>query len=334
MFKDNWRKLIMPAEVKVEDKDSEGNYGVFSCAPLMRGYGTTIGNALRRIMISSICGGAVVAVRIDGVEQEFTTIPGVREDVVEIIMNLKQLRFKIYENDEHVLHLSVSKKGEVLAGDIEDTAQCKIVNKDELLFNIDKEQKMEMSIVVRTGRGYVQSGDHDLEDLPELYIPVDSFFSPVRRVNYKVTNARVKRDFNYDKLTFEVETDGTVTPRDALAYSAMILRQHTKSFINFTVTKEENTTEKDKEEDVNWDLYKSIDDIDLSVRSYNCLKNADIKYVGDMVQKTESEMLRTKNFGRKSLNELKLILDRMGLKFGMNIDSFPNPKILKKLEEK
>jgi DNA-directed RNA polymerase subunit alpha len=319
--------------VKVIKQNEDLTEARFSCEPLMKGYGMTIGNSLRRILLSSLKGTAVIAVKIKGVEHEFTTIPGIREDVVDIILNIKQIRFVATQDKLHHIVLRKNTCGPVTAGDIEDNSVLKVLNKDLVLCNLDEDTEIEIEFLLTSGRGYVQAEDHDSELYTEGYIPVDSFFSPVLNVNYKITGARVKNSFNYDKLVFDIETDGSITARDALAYAAMILREHTKFFINFHV--EEQIIEKTREttEEVNWNLYKTIDDMDLSVRSHNCLKNANIKYVGELVQRSEGEMLKTKNFGRKSLNEIKLILLNMGLHFGMHVEKFPDPKVLEEIEK-
>ncbi|HOW51970.1 MAG TPA: DNA-directed RNA polymerase subunit alpha [bacterium] len=334
MYRSNWKTLIMPKEVKVVEQNEAGTYARFVCEPLMKGYGITLGNSLRRILLSSIRGSAIIAVKIKGVEHEFSTIPGVKEDVVNIFLNLKQIRFLGHEDKMHHLVLRRKGKGKVTAGDIPETSVLKILNKELFLFEMDENIDLEMEILVMSGRGYVPSEDHEPSLYSEGYIPVDSFFSPVVRVNYAITGARVKNNFNYDKLTLEIETDGSVTPRDALAYAAMILREHTRFLINFAIEEEAEDKGGDSSEETNWNLYKTIDDLDLSVRSYNCLKNANIRLVGELVKKSEAEMLKTKNFGRKSLNEIKLILLNMGLYFGMELPNFPDQKILEQIEKK
>lgn len=334
MYRANWKTLIMPKEVRVIEQNENGTYGRFVCEPLMKGYGMTLGNSLRRILLSSLRGSAIVAVKIRGVEHEFSTIPGIKEDVVNIFLNLKQIRFVAYEDKMHHLVLRRKGKGKVTAGDIPETAALKILNKDLYLFEMDSSAEIEIEMLVMSGRGYVAAEDHDPSLYSEGFIPLDSFFSPVTRVNYTVTGARVKNSFNYDKLTMEIETDGSVSARDALAYAAMILREHTRFLINFAIEEEEEKRLDESSEEINWNLYKTIDDLDLSVRAYNCLKSANIRYVGDLVKKTEAEMLKTKNFGRKSLNEIKLILLNMGLYFGMDLPNFPDQRVLEQLEKR
>ncbi len=334
MYRSNWTTLIMPKEVKVVKQSEDGKYARFACEPLMKGYGITLGNSLRRILLSTLRGSAVVAVKIKGVEHEFSAVPGIKEDVVDIILNIKQIRFVSHEDKLHHLVIRKNEKGEVCAGDIAETAGIKVLNKDLHLCSLDDNFDFEMELLVNAGRGYVQAEDHDPELYSEGFIPIDSFFSPTVNANYKVTSARVKNSFNFDKLIFDLETDGSVSPREALSYAAMILREHTSFFINFSIEEEKKDTERESVEEVNWSLYKTIEELDLSVRSYNCLKNANIKFVGSLVQRTEAEMLKTKNFGRKSLNEIKLILLNMGLHFGMDVDTFPDEKIIEELEKK
>ncbi|MGI6394012.1 MAG: DNA-directed RNA polymerase subunit alpha [bacterium] len=334
MYRANWKTLIMPKDVRVVEQNDEKTYFRFVCEPLMKGYGITIGNSLRRILISSLRGAAVIGVKIKGCEHEFATIHGIKEDVVDIILNIKQLRFVAHEDKLHVLQLKRSEKGVVTAADIAETAGIKILNKDLVLFEVDDGIDFEMELIVGIGRGYVPSEAHNPDIFSEGYIAVDSFFSPVVRANYKVTNARVKNSFDFDKLTFDLETDGSISPNDALAYAAVILREHTKVFINFSIDEKDELDVDESIGEVNMSLYKTIDEIELSVRAYNCLKGAEIRYVGDLVKKSEAEMLKTKNFGRKSLNEIKTLLVKMGLHFGMEIENFPDQKIIDQIEKK
>ncbi len=334
MYQANWNSLIMPKDVKIVSQGNNGNYAKFSCEPLMKGYGITLGNSLRRILLSSLRGTAVVAIRIKGVEHEFTAIPGVRQDVVNIVLNVKQIRFVSFEDKEHHVVIKKSGKGIVTAGDISETNLLKVLNKDLVIAELDEDADFELEMLIRSGRGYVPSEEYDDSEFSEGFIPVDSFFSPVRQVNFKVTNARVKNNFNFDKLSIEIETDGSVAPRDALSYAAMILREHTRFLINFSLDDFSAAREGEVGDDINWNLYKTIDELELSVRSHNCLKNADITYVGDLVKREEGDMLKTKNFGRKSLNEIKSLLEKMGLRFGMKLDNFPDQKVLEQLEKK
>ena len=334
MYHANWKTLIMPRDVKIVDQSDSGEYARFVCEPLMKGYGITLGNSLRRVLLSSLRGTAVVAIKMKGVEHEFSALPGVRQDVVNVILNLKQVRFVATEDKEHHLVIKKSGKGTITAGDIVETNLLKVLNKDLVIAELDDEADFELEMLVRSGRGYVPSEEWAEDEFSEGFIAIDSFFSPVRRVDFKVTRARVKNNFNFDKLALDVETDGSLDPRDALSYAAMILREHTKFLINFSI--DENVAELGSEmgEEVNWNLYKTIDDLDLSVRSHNCLKNANIIYVGELVKRAEGDMLKTKNFGRKSLNEIKLLLKDMGLGFGMEIENFPDQKVLEQIEKK
>jgi DNA-directed RNA polymerase subunit alpha len=334
MYRANWKTLIMPKDVRVVEQGADGAYARFVCEPLMKGYGITLGNSLRRILISSLRGAAVIGVKIKGCEHEFATIPGIKEDVVDIILNIKQIRFIAYEDKLHQLVLRKNVKGVVTAGDIAETAGVKILNKDLVLFEMDEGVDFEMEMIVGIGRGYVPSEGHNQDIFSEGYIAVDSFFSPVVRANYKVTNARVKNSFDFDKLVIDIETDGSLSPRDALAYAAMILREHTRFFISFSIDEKDEFNSSDSNVEVNMNLYKTIDELDLSVRSYNCLKNANVRFIGELVKRSEAEMLKTKNFGRKSLNEIKILLIKMGLHFGMEIDNFPDQKIIEQIEKK
>lgn len=332
----NWKTLIMPKEVRIGEQDK--NYTRFICEPLMKGYGTTLGNALRRILISSLRGAAVVGVKIKGVEHEFATIPGIKEDVVDIILNIKQIRFIAHEDANQTLFLKRNTKGQVFAGDIEENSGISILNKDLYLFTMDEGVDFEMELLVTIGRGYVPSESHDPDLFGEGFIPVDSFFSPVVRANYQISNARVKNSFDYDKLTFDLETDGSLSPREALAYAAMILREHTKFLINFTGCEDElediHQEEPEVISDVDMNLYRPISEfVNLSIRSKNCLREANIVYIGELASRTEAEMLKTKNFGRTSLKELKTLLNSLGLDFGMEIPGFPDSRIIEQIEK-
>ena len=319
---------------KIECEASTQNYGRFAIGPMSRGYGLTLGIALRRVLLSSLTGAAITSVRVSGVPHEFTVIPGAKEDMTLLLLNLKQVRLISHSEEPVRMRVSARGKSVVTAGDIPETAALKILNKDQVLFEMDENVDFEMELLVMSGRGYVPAEDHDPSLYSEGFIPIDSFFSPVVRVSYAITGARVKNNFNYDKLTIEVETDGAMLPRDALAYASMILREHTRFLINFAIEEEAEGKDGDLSEETDWNLYKTIDDLDLSVRSYNCLKSANIRFVGDLVKRSEAEMLKTKNFGRKSLNEIKLILLNMGLYFGMELPNFPDQRILDQIEKK
>lgn len=320
----NWRELIKPKRIQI-DQDSYSNYyGKFICEPLERGFGITIGNALRRILLSSLQGAAIVSVKFDGVLHEFSTIPGIFEDVTDIILNLKEINLKIIDEEEAVIHLAAEGKGEVKAGDIETHGLVVILNPDQHIATMNKEAKLNMEMVVRTGKGYVPAEKNKPKDQSIGVIPMDAIFSPIQKINHVVTNARVGQITDYDKLTLEVWTDGTVIPEDAVAYAAKILKEQMNPFINFDEEPEPvEEEEEEKEEKLNENLFRPVSELELSVRSANCLKNANITLIGELVQKTEAEMLKTKNFGRKSLNEIKSILEEMGLSLGMELDDFP-----------
>jgi DNA-directed RNA polymerase subunit alpha len=323
----NWRELIKPKSISIEEDSRTHSFGKFVCEPLERGFGITIGNALRRILLSSLQGAAIVSVKFDDVVHEFSTIPGVREDVTDIILNLKQIKLRLLDSEEAVIRLLKEGAGFATAGDIETDGILEILNPEQHIATLNKEAKLDMEMVVKMGKGYLstetdKSGDQSIGE-----IPIDAIFSPIQKVNYVVSNARVGQITDYDKLTLEVWTDGSVTPEDAVAYAAKILKEQMQPFISFEEEPEPLETElRDDEEKLNSNLFRPVSELELSVRSANCLKNANITYIGELVQKTEAEMLKTKNFGRKSLNEIKGILEEMGLSLGMKLDSFPLPK--------
>jgi len=324
------KDLIKPKRIEVEAETFTDFYGKFVCEPLERGYGITLGNSLRRILLSSLHGAAIVSVQFDGVPHEFTAIPGVREDVTDIILNLKSVNLKLVAEEEEaaMIHLDVKGEGVVTAEDIITDGKVEIINPNQHIATLDKDGVLHVEMVVKTGKGYVPAEKHELEDEQIGVIPIDALFSPIRKVTYVVGNARVGQKIDYDKLTFEVWTNGAVNPQDALAYAAKILKEQAIPFINFEEEPvEESEAEKDEEEvKVNENLFRPVSELELSVRSSNCLKNANIKYLYELVQKTESEMLKTKNFGRKSLNEIKAILEEMDLHFGAKLEDFPFPE--------
>lgn len=328
----NWQELVKPERIKVEPKTYTQFYGKFTCEPLERGFGLTLGNALRRALLSSIQGAAIVSVRFDGVLNEFSTIPGVLEDVTDIILNLKHVRFKLHTPDPKTARIQADGKKKVVnAGDIITDGTMEVLNKDQHIATLSKDAELNMEMTVKMGKGYVPAERNKEPDQPIGVIPIDAMFSPIKNVSYNVTQARVGEIAGYDKLIMEVWTDGSVTPEDAMAYAAKILKEQFSIFINFK-EKPEAVKEKVKKEEVtfNKNLLRSVDELELSVRSANCLKNANIHLIGDLVQKTEAEMLKTKNFGRKSLNEIKSILTEMGLSLGMKLENWP-PK--EELEE-
>jgi DNA-directed RNA polymerase subunit alpha len=326
----NWRDLLKPQNLESEEKNLTPTYGKFVGEPFERGYGTTIGNALRRVLLSSLQGAAITAVKVEGVLHEFATLPGVREDVTDVVLNLKEVRLKLHEG--LVAHATIDAKGEgvVRAGDIRGGPSIEILNPDHPIATLSKEGALKADLTIRMGRGYVPADRNKDEEAPVGTIPIDSVFSPIRKVNYTVTNARVGQRTDYDKLSIEVWTDGSVRPDDAVAYAARILQDQLAIFINFEETPEMQAEEEEAAPSLNENLFRPVAELELSVRSANCLQNADIKYIGELVQRSEAEMLKTKNFGRKSLNEIKEILREMGLDFGMHIENFPTREELDK----
>jgi DNA-directed RNA polymerase subunit alpha len=319
----NWRDLIKPKKLAVDEKSLTPTYGKFVGEPFERGFGVTVGNSLRRILLSSLQGTAITAIRSRGVLHEFSTIPGVREDVTDIVLNLKEVRLRLQDGTQDTARIEAKGECVVTAGDIKAGPNLEILNPDQPIATLSKEGKLDMELVVKVGRGYVPADRNKDEEAPVDTIPIDSIFSPVRKVNYTVTNARVGQRTDYDRLNLEVFTDGSVRPEDAVAYAARILQDQLAVFVNFEETAEAAEAAEEGHPSLNENLFRSVAELELSVRSANCLQNAGIKYIGELVQKTEGEMLKTKNFGRKSLNEIKEILREMGLDFGMHIENFP-----------
>jgi len=322
----NWRSLIQPKRIDIDKATHTCFYGEFSCQPLERGFGTTLGNALRRILLSSIQGAAIVSVKFDGVLHEFSTIPGVKEDVTDIILNLKGVRLKLHQDGPRTIRLNASREGVITAADIVTDGTVEILNPDHYIATlVGKKASCKVEMVVKMGKGYVAAQKEMDPEQPEGTINIDSLFSPIKKVNYTVTYARVGQVADYDRLILEVWTDGSVLPEDAVAYAAKILKEQLDPFINFSEEEEEEEAAEinGTEEDINDILLRHVEDLELSVRSANCLKNAGINLIGELVRKTEAEMLKTKNFGRKSLNEIKEILLESGLGFGMKLDSPP-----------
>jgi DNA-directed RNA polymerase subunit alpha len=328
MYQKNWRDLIRPKRLEVEKETSTPFYGKFEAEPLERGFGITIGNSLRRILLSSLQGAAITSVKIDGVLHEFSTIPGVKEDVTEIILNLKEVRLKLHAEGPKTVRVKMEGPKELKAGDILTGDSVEVLNPDHPIATLSKDSKFSMEMVVKTGRGYIPAERNKEENQPIGTIPIDAIFSPIKKVNYTVTNARVGQRTDYDKLILEVWTDGSLTPEDAVAFAAKILKDQLSIFITFDeqIEQEEASQEPEKKEKLNDNLFRSVDELELSVRSANCLKHANIKLIGDLVQRTEAEILATKNFGRKSLNEIKEILSEMGLSLGMKLESWPPQK--------
>ncbi len=315
----------IPMRVEADKDTLSPVYGKFTAEAFERGFGTTIGNSLRRVLLSSLTGAAVTTVRIEGVLHEFSTIPGVTEDVTGIILNIKGLRLKLHTDKAKTIRLRKKGPGEAKGSDIIHDADVTILNQDLHIATLDKEATLDMEMVVKPGRGYVPAERNKEEGLPIGVLAVDSIYSPVKRVNFQVENARVGRMTDYDKLTLEIWTDGSLTPRDALSEAASILREHLDIFIHPESVAESMPDQRQDDERgmINKNLFRSVNELELSVRAANCLKNANIKTIADLVQKTEMEMLKTKNFGKKSLNEIKEILAEMGLSLGVKLDSLP-----------
>ena len=328
----NWRELIRPKGIDIEHGSLTERYGRFVAEPLERGFGITIGNALRRILLSSVRGSAIVGARIDGALHEFTHINGVVEDVADIVLNLKEVEIKKAGEGSVTLRFERLEPGVVKAGDLATSAAVEILNPDHHIATIADDGKLVMELIVDEGKGYVPAEANKEEEWPEGTIALDAIFAPIHKVNYRVTHARVGQRTDYDKLVLEVWTNGAVLPEDAVALAAKILKEQLQIFINFDEDIEPTVHEDEPEEVVNPNLYRTVDELELSVRSANCLQNANIRHIGELVQKTEAEMLKTKNFGRKSLKEIKEILAEMGLTLGMKLDSFDPEKYASEAE--
>jgi DNA-directed RNA polymerase subunit alpha len=327
----NWRDLIKPRKVEVDQDSLTNTYGKFVAEPLERGFGITLGNSLRRVLLSSLQGAAITSVKIEGVEHEFMTIPEVAEDVTDIILNLKEVLLQIHTNEVKTIRIEADGPREIKAGDIIADGQVEVLNPGHHILTISEGGRVRMELTARRGRGYVPAEKNKVPGSPIGTIPIDALFSPIRKVNYQVTNARVGQQTDYDRLSLEVWTDGSVAPNDAVAFAAKIVKEQLSIFINFDEAEEPAEEVKPVEEQkLNENLFRSVDELELSVRSANCLQNANIKTIGDLVLKTEAEMLKTKNFGRKSLKEIKEILAEMGLSLGMKLDNWPGPNPLKK----
>ena len=332
MYK-NWRDLIKPKQLQVEKDTLTATYGKFYAEPFERGFGTTLGNSLRRVLLSSLQGAAITSVRIKGVQHEFSSVPGVTEDVTDIILNLKGVRLRLHGADQATIRIIHKGDGVIKAADIMVPHNVEIMNPDHHIATCGKDAVFEVEMTVKMGKGYVSADRNRDEKAPVGTIPIDAIFSPIIKVNFVVSNARVGQMTDYDKLTMEIWTDGSVKPEDAVAFGAKIVKEQLTIFINFDEESEPQLLEEsaDDESKVNENLYRTVDELELSVRSANCLKNAGIKLIGELVSKTEAEMLKTQNFGRKSLNEIKDILTEMGLTFGMRLDTFPDPEVIKRL---
>ena len=327
MVQKNWQELIKPTKLDIIAGRDAKRQATLVAEPLERGFGLTLGNALRRVLLSSLQGAAINSVQVDGVLHEFSSISGVREDVTDIILNIKEIALAMYVEGPKRLVLKKEGPGIVTAGDIEETADVQILNPEQPICTLDEAAEIRMEFTVNLGKGYVPSERNRPEDAPIGLMPVDSLYSPVKKVSYKVENTREGQILDYDKLTLTVETDGSVSPDDAVAFAARILQDQLQIFVNFEEPEKVVVEEKVPELEFNAALLKKVDELELSVRSANCLKNDNIVYIGDLIQKTEAEMLRTPNFGRKSLNEIKEVLAQMGLHLGMEVPNWPPENI-------
>jgi DNA-directed RNA polymerase subunit alpha len=336
LMQKNWQSLIKPEKLEVEPGSDPSRTATVVAEPLERGFGMTLGNAIRRVLLSSLQGAAVTAVQIDGVLHEFSSIPGVREDVTDIVLNVKQLALRMHGDGPKRMMLTATGPGEVKAGQIQTGHDIEVLNPDLVLCTLDDGVKLGMEFTVNSGKGYVAAAANRPEDAPIGLIPVDAIYSPVRRVSYKVEPTRVGQVTDYDRLLLTVETNGTVSPEDAVALAARILQDQLQLFINFEEPQQLRAEEAQEDLPFNRNLLRKVDELELSVRSANCLKNDNLVYIGDLVQKSEQEMLRTPNFGRKSLNEIKEVLASMGLSLGMTVAGWPPENIedlAKRLEE-
>jgi len=330
----NWRDLIKPNRLQVDTDSLTDNYGKFVAEPFERGFGTTLGNSLRRILLSSLQGAAITSVRIKNVQHEFSSVPGVTEDVTDIILNLKGVKVRLHGHDARSVRIVKKGAGVITAGDIITDSNIEILNPDHHIATCGKEADLEVDMTVTMGKGYVPADRNRDDEAPVGTIPVDAIFTPIQKVNFTVSNARVGQITDYDKLTLELYTDGSVRPDDAIAFAAKIFKEQLQIFINFDETDEPvELQEDDEHQKINENLYRTVEELELSVRSANCLKNAQINLIGELVQKSEAEMLKTQNFGRKSLNEIKDILAEMGLSLGMKLEGFPDPEYLKLLQQ-
>ncbi len=333
MLQKNWMELIKPSKMDVNVQENDGRFGVLIAEPLERGFGLTLGNSLRRILLSSLQGAAIVSVKIKGVVHEFTTIPGVKEDLTDILLNLKSVNIKVHSPGLKKMYIKTKGPGEIRAGNFETDSETEVMNPDQIIMTLDNNADIELEANVDTGKGYLSAEVAEDEDKTIGEIKLDAMFSPVRRASYKVENSRVGQVTDYDKLILEVETNGAVSPDDAVALASRILQDQLQPFINFDepeITQEPHAHEKLS---FNPNLLKKVEELELSVRSANCLKNDNIIYIGDLVQKSESEMLRTPNFGRKSLNEIKEVLQQMELGLGISVPDWP-PENIEELAKK
>jgi DNA-directed RNA polymerase subunit alpha len=323
----NWLSLIKPNKMDINVTDENGRYGVVVAEPLERGFGLTIGNAIRRILLSSLQGAAITSIKVKGIVHEFSTIPGVKEDLTDIVLNLKTLGIKVHSPGARKMFIKARGPGEIRANNFETDSETEIMDQDQIIMTLDSNAEVELEANVNTGKGYVSAEVAEDENKLIGEIPIDAMFSPVKKVSYKVENSRVGQVTDYDKLILEVETNGAVTPDDAVALAARILQEQIQPFINFDEPEVEQEISSKEKLPFNHNLLKKVEELELSVRSANCLKNDNIVYIGDLVQKTESDMLRTPNFGRKSLNEIKEVLQQMELGLGITVPDWPPENI-------
>ena len=327
MLQKNWIELIKPSKLDVNVQENDGKTGRLIAEPLERGFGLTLGNAIRRVLLSSLQGAAITSVKIKGVVHEFSTIPGVKEDLTDILLNLKAIAVKVHSPGLKKMYIKANGSGEIRAGNFETDSETEIMNKDQLIMTLDANADVEIEANIETGKGYVSAEVADDENKVIGEIKLDAMFSPVVKATYKIENSRVGQVTDYDKLIFDVETNGVVSPDDAIALSARILQDQLQAFINFDEPEIQQDQDSAEKLSFNSNLLKKVEELELSVRSANCLKNDNIIYIGDLVQKTESEMLRTPNFGRKSLNEIKEVLTQMELNLGMSVPDWPPENI-------
>lgn len=333
----NWHELIQPEALEVDKKKHTDTYGKFICQPLERGFAATIGNSLRRILLSSIQGAAVTSVKIEGALHEFTSMENVKEDVSEIIINLKKVRLQLHSSEKQIVFIEKKGPGTVTAADISGNPNIEVMNGEQIICTLTGDIDFHAELTVEWGKGYQTAEKQNKEDLSVGQIPIDAIFTPIRQIQFNVSNARVGQQTDYDKLTIEIETDGSVKPENALAYAAKILKFQLTTFINFDEKAVEPEVKEDDNDDLpplNPHLNKPVEDLELSVRSANCLKNADINFIGELCTRTDQEMLKTKNFGRKSLNEIKTLLAEMDLTLGMKIDNWVPPENPEEDEDK
>lgn len=332
LLNNNWNSLIKPSKIIYDGTNNESNLANIIIEPLERGYGLTLGNALRRVLLSSLQGAAITAVKIPGVEHEFSAKPGVKEDIIDIILNLKKVAVKMHTAEKKIVRINAKGPCVVTAGMIQTGSEVEIMNPDQHICTLSKDAELEMELYCEVGRGYVPAGSNNQQDYPIGVIAIDALYSPVKKVSYKVEDTRVGQVTDYDKLIMNVETDSSITPEMAIALSARIMQDQLQLFVTFEEEEEEKHEAKEELE-YNPILLKKVDELELSVRSRNCLQNDNIVYIGDLVNKTEAEMLRTQNFGRKSLNEIKDVLSKFNLKFGMEIVGWP-PENIEELAKK